>query len=322
MVQGALEPYVRRPTPRASAFGPVSIPMPVRSSGDPARLQQVVWNLLDERGQVHARGRPGRARAARAQARTSRSASPTPVRALRPRCCRTCSSASVRPTARARARTAASGWAWRWSSISSSCTAAPSSPRAPDRDRGATFIVSAAGRTADGNPRGWPYHARRRARPPPIDRLGPGPPRRPARARRRRRRRGGCALVRSDPHAARAPRSARAMSAAEALDLLREWRPDVLVSDIEMPGRRRLLADSQGSRPRALTRGARTPAIALTRLRPAAGPAARARRRLQHARPEAGRSRRAHNDHRRHHRFPLSGLRDLEDERAVFPQRC
>ena len=52
-------------------------------------------------------------------------------------------------------------------------------------------------------------------------------------------------------------------SAAEALELLRHWRPDVLVSDIEMPGED---GYSLIRKVRALVpdEGGRTPAVALT----------------------------------------------------------
>jgi CheY-like chemotaxis protein len=55
----------------------------------------------------------------------------------------------------------------------------------------------------------------------------------------------------------------RCFAAPEALDALRQWRPDVLVSDIEMPGED---GDSLIRKVRALdpAQGGRTPAIALT----------------------------------------------------------
>jgi CheY-like chemotaxis protein len=55
----------------------------------------------------------------------------------------------------------------------------------------------------------------------------------------------------------------RCFAAPEALDTLREWRPDVLVSDIEMPGED---GYSLIRKVRALdpAQGGRTPAIALT----------------------------------------------------------
>ena len=81
-------------------------------SGDPERLQQVIWNLLSNAikftpkdGRVEVRLRAGE-RAA------SRSSWPTRGRALRPSSCPTSSTASARPTPRPRARTAASASAW------------------------------------------------------------------------------------------------------------------------------------------------------------------------------------------------------------------
>ena len=55
----------------------------------------------------------------------------------------------------------------------------------------------------------------------------------------------------------------RALSAPEALNVLREWRPDVLVSDIEMPGEDgyALIRKVRALDP---SEGGRTPAVALT----------------------------------------------------------
>jgi CheY-like chemotaxis protein len=55
----------------------------------------------------------------------------------------------------------------------------------------------------------------------------------------------------------------RALSAPEALNVLREWRPDVLVSDIEMPGEDgyALIRKVRALDP---SEGGRTSAVALT----------------------------------------------------------
>ena len=74
-----------------------------RSRGDPNRLQQVVWNLLVERDEVHAQGRQGAgpARAGELAHRDHRRRHRH--RASDPTSCRTSSSASARRTPRRRA---------------------------------------------------------------------------------------------------------------------------------------------------------------------------------------------------------------------------
>ena len=57
-------------------------------SGDPGRLQQVVWNLLSNAIKFTPRGRQGPGRAASASTPTSRSAWPTPASASSPSSCR------------------------------------------------------------------------------------------------------------------------------------------------------------------------------------------------------------------------------------------
>ena len=84
-----------------------------------------------ERGQVHAQGRPRAGAGSSASTRTSSSSSATPASASARIFCRSCSSGSGRPTPARRARPAASASAWRSSGISSRCTAAPFTPRAP-----------------------------------------------------------------------------------------------------------------------------------------------------------------------------------------------
>ena len=63
-----------------------------------------------------------------------------------------------------------------------------------------------------------------------------------------------------------APTVKTCCSAPEALAVLPEWRPDVLVSDIEMPGEDGLLADPAGARARPGARG-RHPGRRADRLR-------------------------------------------------------
>ena len=49
-------PCARPPRPRTSGCRRCSTRRPSAITGDPDRLQQVVWNLLDQRGEVHADG--------------------------------------------------------------------------------------------------------------------------------------------------------------------------------------------------------------------------------------------------------------------------
>ena len=98
--------------------------------GDATRLQQVVWNLLAERHQVHAARRPRRGARGADQRPRSRSGSATTVAAFRPSFCRTSSSGSARRRATRDARRAVSDWGWRSCASWSSRTAAPCAPRA------------------------------------------------------------------------------------------------------------------------------------------------------------------------------------------------
>ena len=79
-----------RPRRRASQLAAAARPDGAgRSSGDPDRLQQVVWNLLSNAIKFTPRGRPRRGAALRAgRTRTSRSRCATPGRASPPSSCR------------------------------------------------------------------------------------------------------------------------------------------------------------------------------------------------------------------------------------------
>ena len=132
----------RPPTPRASGSTRRLDRRAGRSRGDPARLQQVFWNLLSNASSSRRRGGRGHGRARRGRTATVEIDGRRHRRRHRARrSCRTCSSGSGRRTRRPRARTAASAWACRSSSTWSSCTAAPSAPKRGEGRHGATFSV-------------------------------------------------------------------------------------------------------------------------------------------------------------------------------------
>ena len=212
-----------------------------------------------ECGQVHAPRRRGTPSGEARGLGTSRSSSATPARESRRNCCRTCSSVSARPTARARARMAASASVWRSSSISSSSTAGLVRAESAGEGQGATFTVTLPRASGDVVPEAVPSApsaaviAESATRVVRLDGLR-------------------VLVADDDPEGlalaeailARAGADVRTCgSAADALGLLRQWRPDVFVSDIEMPGEdgytlirkvRALPADEGGT----------TPAIALS----------------------------------------------------------
>ena len=77
-------------------------------AGDGARLQQIIWNLLINGVKFTPQGGEVRLHVRRLASFVQIVVSDT-GRGITPRCCRTCSSGSDRPTVRARERTAASG---------------------------------------------------------------------------------------------------------------------------------------------------------------------------------------------------------------------
>ena len=101
-------------------------------SGDPDRLQQVVWNLLINAVKFTPRN-------GRVQVQLTRVGSHVEIlvsdtgQGMPPTCCPTCSSDSSRPTARRRGGTPDSASGWRSFATWWSCTAAPSTRRAPER---------------------------------------------------------------------------------------------------------------------------------------------------------------------------------------------
>ena len=77
--------------------------------GDPDRLQQVLWNLITQRGALHARRTAASQSRSPARMRSTRSKCATPAPASSRNSFRSCSNRSARPTRPARDRTAGSG---------------------------------------------------------------------------------------------------------------------------------------------------------------------------------------------------------------------
>ncbi len=171
-----------------------------------------------------------------------------------PTSCRTCSTASARPTGPPAASTAGWGWGWRSSATWSSCTAARSRPRATGRAGGRRSACCLPGAAAD-RPAAPPAAAAARRPPPAVawpacrwswSTTSPTPGA------------GGPPLLRRD-----GARVTAVGSAADAVAAVAAVRPAVLVSDIGMPGGDGygLIAAVRRLPPDA---GGRTPAVALT----------------------------------------------------------
>ena len=231
------------PAPRRRPWRLVHCPVvPVPSAGDALRLQQIVANLSVERDQVHARGRAGRGRltstGSHAEIQVAdtgqgidRGVSSAPLRAIHSgRPLDHAAAGRARPRARHRqgARRAARG----------DCSGGQ-----PGRGHGATFTVRlpVLPPQKQRRPSGCGRRGTRRARARAARRY----PGRPGRGRRRR-----AAGPHADPRVAGAKVTAAA-SVREALAALDTFRPDVIVSDIGMPGRGRLCAHPPGPSPRS-----------------------------------------------------------------------
>ncbi|MGB7160264.1 MAG: CHASE domain-containing protein [Tepidisphaeraceae bacterium] len=93
-------------------------------SGDPDRLQQVVWNLLSNAVKFTPRGGSVQVRCNHRTA-TRKSSSATAAAGSAGSFCPTSSIASARRTRRSRGSSAGWGWGWASSATSSSCTAGP-----------------------------------------------------------------------------------------------------------------------------------------------------------------------------------------------------
>ncbi len=157
LVNGVVESF--RPTAQAKHItlraildqraGPIA--------GDRDRLQQVVWNLVSNAVKFTPAGGRVDVRCERTNGEVEIGVTDT---GKGRRSCRTSSTASARPMRRAHALTAASAWACRSSAIWSSCTAAPSAPRARAKARARPSRCAC------------PWPARRwRARRPPCPRV-------------------------------------------------------------------------------------------------------------------------------------------------------
>ena len=208
---------------------------PGRSRGDPNRLQQVLWNLLSNAIKFTPKGGGVEVHVAARRIATSRSR-----RRHGHRHRRRLPAARVRPLPPGRRirrtrRHGGLGLGLRSSSTWSSCTAAPCAPTSAGAGRGATFTVAPAGRRRPAQPAGTsrgsqpvapPRIAARFTAARPVGHHGAG--------RRRRSRRARAARARAERlqrRRAASPATAEARCRSSSSD-----RPDVLVSDIGMPG--------------------------------------------------------------------------------------
>ena len=218
--------------PKACGSNPILEPHVGPVSGDPDRLQQVIWNLLSNAVKFTPRGGRVQLGCSASNSHVEVSVSDTgigiraeflaaPLRALPPG-----------ETASTTRSTAASGSAWRSRASSSSCTAARIAALSPGEGKGATFRVELpvmiVHAEVDASPRVHPHSEARvsAAEFPTLPDI--------------------CVLVvDDDPDAlglvreileSAGARVRTATSARSALESIEESVPDVMVSDLGMPG--------------------------------------------------------------------------------------
>ena len=180
-----------------------------------------------QRRQVHRPRRPGRRAAGARTARRPASicGAPTRASASRRRCCRACSTPFAQADRSLDRRGAAGwGWAWPWSRVWSSCTAA-------------RWRRPAGGRAAGRSSR---YGCRPESEPAALSRIGGRPWREWADAPLRKvvvieDNRDAADSLRHVAGGARA-RGTRAYTGPEGVPAAAAWRPDVVMSDIGLPG--------------------------------------------------------------------------------------
>ena len=199
-------------------------------SGDPDRLQQVLWNLLSNAVKFTNRGGKVQVRLERVDSHVEVT-SATPASASRRSSCRTSSNGSGRPTPASPASAAGSAWGSRSPASSPRCTAARSRSSSGGVGQGSTFRLKVplmiVHQTRDHVPRAHPRGDRTRTRVPDVDLRG-------IHVLAVDDERDALALVAEVLEAVGA-RVSTAHSAEDALAALEKEVPDVVVADLGMP---------------------------------------------------------------------------------------